>query len=118
MGTTMTFNCADALAEVETNYRAMEMTTRAGKTVHLRNILLLPDTGLKTAMTILKSLDGKTEEGVTETLPKLRDLLLMVADDPAALKVEMKDWPLAMAMNVVQEWQKVTDLGEAQPSDS
>jgi hypothetical protein len=114
----MTFNCADAMAEVENDYRAMEMTTRAGKTVKLKNVLLLPDTGLRTAMTILKGLDGQSGDGVVDTLPKLRDLLLMVADDPAALKAEMKDWPLAMAMNVVQAWQVATELGEAPRSDS
>jgi hypothetical protein len=119
MGTTMTFNCADALAEVENDFRAMEMTTRAGKTVKLRNMLLLSDEGLASAMTILKSMDGAKEtESFIGLLPKLKDLLLLVADKPADLKKEMADWPLGMAMQAVQAWQEATELGEAQPSDS
>lgn len=117
----MTFNCADALAEIEKDFTALEMTTRAGKTVKLRNLLLLPDEGLQSAMVILKSLDDAKEGGGTETiglLPKLKDLLLLVADKPADLKKEMADWPLGMAMQVVQAWQEETELGEAQHSDS
>lgn len=116
----MTFNCTDAMAEVEKDFRAMEMTTRAGKDVRLKNLLLLSDDGLKAAMVILQSLDAAKESGSAELvglLPKLKDLLLLVCDKPTDLKKEMADWPLGMAMNVVTAWQEATDLGEAQHSD-
>ncbi|MGP3940508.1 phage tail assembly protein [Streptomyces sp. 6N106] len=118
MGTTMTFSCADAMAEVENEYQSFELETRAGKTVRLKNLLLLNDAALKSAMTILGSLDTAKEGGdVSELMPKLRDLLLLVADDTAALKKEMQDWPVGMAMSVVSAWQEATELGEAQPSE-
>ncbi|MEV8056572.1 phage tail assembly protein [Streptomyces antimycoticus] len=114
----MTFSCADAMAEVENDYKSFELETRAGKSVKLKNLLLLPDAGLKSAMTILGSLDGAKGAGdVSELMPKLRDLLVLVADDTAALKREMADWPVGMAMTVVSAWQEATELGEAQPSE-
>ena len=115
----MAFSCASALAEVMTQYEDLPLETRSGKTVKLRNLLMLSDSGLKSATVLLKSFTGSDNDAdLTETLPKMRDLLLLVADDTTALKREMQDWPLAMYMNVIDEWQKVTAVGEAQGSES
>ena len=115
----MTFSCSDALSEVATEYQDMPLETRAGKTVKLRNLLSLPGEGLKSAMVLLKAFSGATEGGdFADALPKMWDLLLLVADDTAALKKEMADWPLGMYMRVIEAWQEATSLGEAPDSES
>lgn len=119
----MTFSCDDALSEIRSEYESMPLKTRSGKTVQLRNLLLLGDEGLKSATVILNALqqsddsDGGIDK-LTILLPKMRDLLLLIADKPADLKAEMKDWPLGMYMRVTNAWQEVTELGEASDSDS
>ena len=113
----MTFSCDSALAEVQSEYESLPIETRAGKTVQLRNLLMLGEEGLKTAMVLVKSLDSEDSDP-TALMPKLRDLLLLVADNPTALKAEMKDWPLGMYMKVSDAWQETTELGEASDSDS
>lgn len=119
----MTFSCADALAEVEKDYSSMPLETRSGKTINLKNLLLLPGEGLKSARAILAAFKDakKGEDGEAaafEMVDKLRDLLLLVADKPAELKKEMADWPLAMFLQAVDAWQEATELGEAQHSES
>lgn len=116
----MTFSCAEAFAEVSAEYEDMPLTTRAGKALRLRNLLMLSDEGLKTAVTLLGTISGsdmKDIDSLTRLMPAMRDLLLLIADKPAELKKEVSDWPLGMYMHVIDEWQKVTQMGEASDSD-
>lgn len=106
------------MAEAAAEFTALPVETRAGKTVHLRNILMLPDDGLKAARAILARFGETGAEELEELVPQIRDLLLLVADDPAALKAEMEDWPLAVFVRAVGEWQEETQVGEAPRSDS
>lgn len=117
MGTTMTFSCDDALKEIESEYTAFPLKTRSGKTVNLRSLLMLGDEGLKTAQVVTSALGDDSGDDL-EKLGHMRNLLLLVADQPAVLKAEMKDWPIGMFMRVLDGWQVATALGEAEPSDS
>ncbi|MGK5728182.1 phage tail assembly protein [Streptomyces sp. URMC 124] len=109
------------MAEATSEYTGLDLETRSGKTVHLRNILMLSDKGLASARVILGRLgDSKTEdlEDLETLVPQIRDLLLLVADDSQALATEMEDWPLGMTLRVVDAWQEETQAGEAPGSDS
>ncbi|KIZ17328.1 hypothetical protein SNA_15020 [Streptomyces natalensis ATCC 27448] len=106
------------MAEAAAEYAGLELETRAGESVQLRNILMLPDDGLKAARDILARFGETGAEDLEELVPQIRDLLLLVADDPAALKAEMADWPLAVFVRTVGAWQEETQVGEAPRSDS
>ncbi len=115
---TSVLSCADLMAEVAQEYTGLPLETRAGTTVHLRNLLMLPPEGMKSARVLLGAVgDGDAEELET-VAPQLRDLLLLVADDPKALAREMADWPLGMSVRVISAWQEVTQMGEASDSES
>ncbi|ANZ19953.1 phage tail assembly protein [Streptomyces noursei] len=106
------------MAEAAAEYEALPLETRAGDTVQLRNILMLPSDGLTAARAILARFGETGAEELEELVPKIRDLLLLVADNPAALAAEMEDWPLAVFVRTVGEWQAETQVGEAPRSDS
>ncbi|MEV3856066.1 phage tail assembly protein [Streptomyces sp. NPDC050095] len=114
---TTVVSCADLLSEAQTEYAALPLQTRAGNTVQLRNLLMLPREALKTARVLLEAFE-KNAENLEELEPKLRDLLLVVADDPKALDNEMKGWPLGMFVRVVNLWQEATQVPEAPDSAS
>ncbi|MBA0054297.1 hypothetical protein E0L36_26630 [Streptomyces sp. AJS327] len=110
------------MKEAESQYTALELETRAGKPVKLRNLLMLPEAGLASARVILAEFaDGDQEsdlDSLETIVPRLRDLLLLVADAPAALKKEIEDWPMGMYVRVVDAWQEETQVGEAPGSDN
>ena len=107
-------SCAELMAEAETEYTAMPLKTRAGRTVQLRNLLMLPENGLKSARVILDRFDEGAD--LEKMMPQLRDLLMVVADDSKALQAEMEDWPLGMFVRVVTAWQEATQAPEAPES--
>ncbi|MFI1300705.1 phage tail assembly protein [Streptomyces noursei] len=106
------------MAEAAAEYEALPLETRAGDMVQLRNILMLPSDGLTAARAILAAFGETGSQELEELVPKLRDLLLLVADNSAAMKAEMEDWPLGMYVQVVGAWQEETQVGEAPRSDS
>lgn len=121
----MALSCTDLMNEAAAQYEGVELETRAGKTVTLRNLLMLSEDGLKTARVLLgefakngENKDADSFENIEAMVPRLRDLLLLVADDTAALKKEMQDWPLSMYLRAVDAWQETTQVGEAKGSDS
>ena len=109
-------SCADLMAEAESEYTALPLKTRAGRTVQLRNLLMLPPEGLKDAQEALEVFEEGTD--LEKMLPQLRTLLLLIADDTKAMETEMRDWPLGMFMRVVTAWQEATQAPEAQDSAS
>ncbi|MGG7570375.1 hypothetical protein [Streptomyces sirii] len=100
------------MAEAAAEYAGLELETRAGETVQLRNILMLPDDGLKAARVILGQFGETGAQELEELVPQIRDLLLLVADDATALKAEMTDWPLGVFVRTVGEWQEETQVGK------
>src|SRR5690606_26486026 len=116
-GGVIMFSCDVAMAEISSQYTGLEMTTRAGKRVVLRNLLLLGDKGLKQAQKLISSFQDARADGLRQ-MEQLRDLLMLLADDQAALREEISDWPLAMYVRVLDEWREVTEMGEAQGSAS
>ncbi|WP_327073329.1 phage tail assembly protein [Kitasatospora purpeofusca] len=111
-------SCADLLAEVEREYTALPIATRAGASVTLRNLLLLSPEGMNSARILLGAIDSGSDDDLGTIAPQLRDLLLLVATDPKALAAEMEDWPLGMHVRVIQAWQEATQPGEAPDSAS
>ncbi|WP_431980794.1 phage tail assembly protein [Streptomyces qinglanensis] len=105
------------MAEAAAEYAGLKLETRAGETVQLRSILMLPDKGLKSARAILARFAETGTDDLEALVPQIRDLLLLVADAPAALKAEMEDWPLAVFLRTVNDWQEETQVGEAPRSD-
>ncbi|MCT2594227.1 phage tail assembly protein [Streptomyces sp. N2-109] len=116
----MTISCADMMEEAASKHAGVELETRSGKSVTLRSVLLLDEAGLKSAKAILSSFadadEGNDLDKVDDMVPKIRDLLLLIANDAAAMKAEMKDWPVSIYIQVVNEWQEGTQTGEAEPS--
>ncbi|MFD5392761.1 MULTISPECIES: phage tail assembly protein [unclassified Streptomyces] len=110
-------SCADLMAEAQSEYAALPIQTRAGNTVQLRNLLMLSREGLKTARVLLEAFE-KNANNLEELEPQLRDLFLVIADDPKAMADEMKGWPLGMYVRVVNLWQEATQAPEAPDSDS
>lgn len=111
------FSCADAMREAANEYADLPIKTRTNKTVKLRNFLMLNDEGMKSAKTILSAFGEKSDD-VTAQLPKLKDLLRVLADKPADMETEFEDWPAAMFLKVVAAWQEATEMGEASDSQS
>ncbi|MFI9076064.1 phage tail assembly protein [Streptomyces sioyaensis] len=111
-------SCADLMAEAENEYASLPLSTRQGATVRLRSLLMLAPEGLASARVLLGAFGDGDSTDVEELVPKIRDLLLLVADDPAALKAEVADWPLGVFVRVIGEWQEKTQAGEAPRSDS
>lgn len=111
-------SCATALKEIKSKYSDLPLKTRAGKTVKLRNLLMLDDDGLKAATAVLRSFADTKDSDVAELMPKMRDLLLLIGDDRDALLSELEDWPLGMYQHVIEEWQGATEMGEASDSAS
>ncbi|RKN09642.1 phage tail assembly protein [Streptomyces radicis] len=109
-------SCADLMAEAQNEYEALPLETRAGQTVQLRNLLMLPPEGLKAAQVILSAFEDGAD--LEKMGPQLRDLLLTVADDTKAMATEMRDWPLGMFMRVVTAWQEATQAPEVLDSAS
>ncbi len=112
----MALSCAELRAEVDTEYTHLELETSAGRTVRIRNLLTLTDSGLKSAQAILSEVSKGTES--LDLIEKFRDLLLLLADDTTALTEELRDWPVGMYVRVVSAWQEATQAGEARDSDS
>lgn len=111
-------SCADLMTEAEAEYASLPLDTRKGGAVQLRNLLLLPPEGLKTARVLLDAFGDGSAQDLEKLVPQLRDLLLVVSDNPKALTAEMTDWPLGMYLRVVGAWQEATQAGEAQDSGS
>lgn len=114
---TAAVSCADLMAEAQNEYAALPLKTRTGNSVHLRNLLMLPREGLKSARVLLEAFE-KNASNLEELEPNLRDLLLVIADDPKAMDDEMEGWPLGMFVRVVNLWQEATQAPEAPDSDS
>lgn len=118
----MALSCTSLMAEAQTEYPGLTLDTRSGATVQLRNILMLPQEGLDAAQVVLKSFAAdkakKDAEAIGDVVPKMRDLLLLVADDTDAMAEEMTDWPVGMFVRIVDAWQEATQAGEAEGSDS
>ncbi|GAA2425290.1 hypothetical protein [Streptomyces glaucus] len=110
-------SCADLMAEAQAEYAALPLKTRAGNTAHLRNLLMLPSEALKSARVLLEAFE-KNQAALLELEPKLRELLLLVADDSKAMGAEMKTWPLGMFLRVVNLWQEATRVPKAPDWDS
>ncbi|WP_253916805.1 phage tail assembly protein [Streptomyces sp. MNP-20] len=106
------------MTEAEAEYAALPLEVRKGGTVQLRNLLMLPPAGLKTARVLLEAFGDADTQDLEELVPQLRDLLLVVCDDTKALKAEMEDWPLGVYLRVVTAWQDVTQAGEVPDSES
>src|SRR5690606_13936713 len=110
-------SCDAAMAEISSQYTGPEMPTRTGKRVVLRNLLLLGDKGLEQAQKRISSFQDASA-GALRQMEHLRDLLMLLADDQAALREEIADWPLAMYVRALDEWREVSEMGEAQGSAS
>ncbi|MEU7200265.1 phage tail assembly protein [Streptomyces sp. NPDC045470] len=110
-------SCADLMAETATEYASLPLATRAGADVHLRNLLMLPPERMKTARVLLNAFADSGVSDLDALMPQLRDLLLLVADQPEAMKAEMADWPIGMYVRVIGRWQDVTQAPEAPGSD-
>lgn len=117
----MAISCADLMAEAEEQYPGVELETRSGKTLTLRNLMMLSDEGIKSAQTVFDSFQGtdaKEAGALDKMIPKMRDLLLLIASDTTAMKAEIKDWPPSMYLNALGAWQDATQVGEAEGSSS
>ncbi len=114
----MTFSCKSAMAEAQSEYISLPVETRAGKTVNLRNLLILDKDSMVRVSEALEAFGAKRGDDVrlTEMMPTLYDMLATVADNKAAMQKEMADWPLAMYLSCINAWMEATELGEAPDS--
>lgn len=119
---------ADLRREAEEKYTDLPLELDDGTTVQLQNLLRLNDQARRTAQVMLASLNQDEKDGAEgtdgEQLDKLarqeriiRDLLKLVADDPAAAGV-VDTWDLPMLLLVLERWTERTQPGEAPSSDS
>ncbi|MFE3144747.1 phage tail assembly protein [Streptomyces scopuliridis] len=108
----------ELMKEAESKYEALPLKTRAGKLVHLRSIAMLPAEGRKTATVLLKAFDSADkEDDDTEKVEKtIRDFLVVVSDNASATRAEVKDYPLAVLMVLVEKYTGDTQPGEASGS--
>ncbi|WP_326742584.1 phage tail assembly protein [Streptomyces sp. NBC_01768] len=104
----------DLMSEAEEKYAALPLRTRDGKTVNLRSIAMLPKEGRRAADVLLKSMGAEDNDDDTDKTEKtIRDLLVVVSDDAPAMRAEVKDYPLAVLMVLVERYTGSTQVGEA-----
>lgn len=103
----------DLMAEAEEKYAALPLRTRDGKTIHLRSIAMLPKEGRKTADVLLKSMGTEGDDDTDKAEKTIRDLLVVVSDDAPAMRAEVKDYPLAVLMVLIEKYTGSTQVGEA-----
>lgn len=114
---------ADLRAEAEDKYAGLPFKATDGTLITLRNLLRLDDTARKNAQVLLKSVKGSDDEGedfdaLAHQERVLRDLFLLVADNTAAMRTEIRTWDLALKVLVLDKWMAATQLPEAPGSDS
>ncbi|MFB7188408.1 phage tail assembly protein [Streptomyces sp. NPDC056230] len=110
----------DLMDEAAEKYAALPLKTRAGKTVNLRSLAMLPKEGRKTAEVLLKSMNSEgnddSDDGTDKAEKTIRDFLAVVSDDATAMRAEVKDYPLAVLMILVEKYSGDTQSGEASGS--
>ena len=109
-------DCSSAMKEIEAEYSDLPLKTRTGDVVRLRNLLMLDNKSLGSASALLKLFSD--DAALDVALPKMRELLLLLADKPKVLDAELKTWPIAMYQRVIEAWMESTELGEASDSAS
>ncbi|GGX98574.1 phage tail assembly protein [Streptomyces fructofermentans] len=116
-------------AEAEEKYPGLPLELGGGKTVTLKNILRLSEIAQRNVIVLIDSLKSadpgdKAAEGTDYAADLerqkriVRDLLLLVADDVAAIKDQVEEWDLGLLLLVMEKWQSVTQLPEASGSPS
>ncbi|WP_431781702.1 phage tail assembly protein [Streptomyces chumphonensis] len=118
---------ADLQREAHTKYTDLPLELEDGTVVELRNLLRLDDKARKTAQVLLAAMEedkGEQIEGsdaldqLTHQENVLRDLFLLVADKPEALRPEVDRWDLALKLYVLEMYTEGTQAGEASSSPS
>lgn len=116
---------ADLRTEAELKYADLPLETTGGVVVSLRNLLRLEDSARRSAQVLIEALDKKpaaeaSEGAVFDQLANqeatLRDLFLLVADNPGEMRREVEQWDLAMRLLVMERWMEGTQAGEASSS--
>ncbi|MBE4791023.1 phage tail assembly protein [Streptomyces caniscabiei] len=113
----------DLQRQADDKYPGLPLKLQDGTVVTLKNLLRLNDTAQKNATILIDAI--KTDDDNSSTADQLekqkrvvRDLLLLVCDNPTALKPVVDDWDLALLLLVMEKWQKETELPEADGSPS
>ncbi|WP_275462062.1 phage tail assembly protein [Streptomyces noursei] len=116
---------ADLRTEAELKYADLPLETAAGVVINLRNVLRLDDAARRTAQTLIASLDvkepaadGSGFDQLDHQARTIRDLLLLVADQPQELAREIDGWDLALRLHVMELWTEGTQAPEASSSAS
>jgi hypothetical protein len=112
----------DLQRQAEEKYPGLPLKLGDGTVVTLKNLLRLNDTAQKNATILIDSIKTDESDSTAEQLEKqkriVRDLLLLVADNPKAFKPVVDDWDLALLLLVMEKWQAETELPEAGGSPS
>ncbi|MEI5522542.1 phage tail assembly protein [Streptomyces brasiliscabiei] len=113
----------DLQRQAEDKYPGVPLKLEDGSVVTLKNLLRLNDTAQKNATILIDAI--KTDDDGDSTADQLekqkrvvRDLLLLVCDNPKALKAAVDSWDLALLLIVMEKWQAATELPEADGSPS
>ena len=108
--------------QAEDKYPGLPLKLTDCTVVTLKNLLRLNDTAQKNATILIDSIKTDDSDSTADQLEKqrrvVRDLLLLVSDNPTALKSEVDSWDLALLLLVMEKWQTVTELPEADGSPS
>ncbi|WP_405944757.1 phage tail assembly protein [Streptomyces sp. NBC_00932] len=114
--------------EAEDKYPGLPLELDDGTVVTLRNLLRLDDTAQKNAQILVQSLQSAKGDTPSLDAPDelerqkriIRDLFLLVADNPKAMKAELAQdgWDMAMLFIVIERWTELTQLPEASSSAS
>ena len=112
----------DLQRQAEDKYPGLPLKLGDGTVVTLKNLLRLSDTAQKNATILIDSIkdtgDGSTAEQLEHQKRVVRDLLMLVADNPKAMKDEVTTWDLGLLLLVMEKWQEETELPEADGSPS
>lgn len=119
---------ADLQREALNKYTDLPLERADGTTVRLRNLLRLDDKARQTAQILIAAIDDAEQADqienseafdlLTHQEKVLRDLFLLVADDPDAMRAEVDAWDLALKLHVLEMWTEGTQVGEASSSPS
>jgi hypothetical protein len=112
----------DLQRQADDKYPGLPLKLEDGTVVTLKNLLRLNDTAQRNATILIDSIKTDDSDSTSDQLEKqqrvVRDLLLLVCDNPPALKPVVDSWDLALLLLVMEKWQAETELPEAAGSPS
>lgn len=114
-----TFSLDQLKADVETQYKALELEVGKDDVIELGNLLRLPKEARTRIATLLNELSDAAEDNDLDVLEsKALEVLVIAAGKRGKDLEKLLDGNAALIIDLVKKWQEATQVGEAESSES